>query len=99
MGMYKKLSTVAIALSFLLSAAVQAGQCDVKVSWPGGSPRGGAKVVGSVNSGGMTGAVYSNNKGRARLRWGGDNGLSKDFVNGSAVASCRNGGSVRIVQD
>jgi hypothetical protein len=81
--MKKMIITIIGALALGVSA--NAGVFNVYVTFPSGSMYSGARVVGEVCgfTGGMTKAVYTDNKGYAMLKWDSDAPLCSICVNGT----------------
>jgi len=74
-----------VAATFFFSNSVMAGEITGKVLYKDGSPCSGCKVSASINSGGVTDAVYCNSSGKFRLKWSSNNWIAKLFVNGNTV--------------
>jgi hypothetical protein len=93
----KKTTLLFLLSAMALPAAVQAGECYVKTTWPSGEPHSGVKIGGYISWGGMVENVYTNRNGEATLKWSGDRSLANIYIDGDDRGSCKNGASVEFV--
>ncbi|KPA19618.1 secreted protein [Candidatus Magnetomorum sp. HK-1] len=84
-------------VTLFLSFSAFAGEISGHISYRDGSNCSGCRVAASISWGGVTKAVYTDNKGNFTLRWSSDNSISELYVNGTTVRkNIRNGEYVTI---
>ncbi len=77
---------MAVGVVGMFAVPALAGEITGEIRYGDKSPCSGCKVSASINSGGVTDAVYTDSNGKFSLRWSGSNWIAKLFVNGSTVA-------------
>jgi hypothetical protein len=91
-----KTASVILMVLFFCAPAF-AGEITGTVTYGDGSPCGGCKVSASIQSGGITDAVYADSHGNFRLTWSGSNAIEKLYVSGNTVATnIRSGEHVKV---